>query len=105
MWQLDHANINRELATQLPEVWERIQTLRRRGLRSTDERLRQEFAKAAALVRFYDPGNAALLADEPGARNHELYPIFCGGDVDFMIGGEAARVPDFRPRLNEIDIP
>ncbi|MCA2220734.1 alpha/beta fold hydrolase [Nonomuraea aurantiaca] len=105
MWQLNHANINRELATQLPEVWERIQALRLDGLRSTDEPLRQEFARAAALVRFYDPGNAALLADEPGARNLELYPIFCGEDVDFMIGGEVARIPDFRPRLKEIGLP
>jgi pimeloyl-ACP methyl ester carboxylesterase len=105
MWQLNHANINRELATQFPEVWERIQTLRLEGLRSTDEPLRQEFARAAALVRFYDPDNAALLADEPGARNHELYPIFCGDDVDFMIGGEVARIPDFRPRLKEIGVP
>ncbi|MFG6198560.1 alpha/beta fold hydrolase [Nonomuraea sp. JJY05] len=105
MWQLNHANINRELATQLPEVWERIQALRLDGLRSTDEPLRREFAKAAALVRFYDPANAALLADEPGARNQELYPIFCGDDVDFVIGGEVARIPDFRPRLKEIGVP
>ncbi|WP_327088916.1 alpha/beta hydrolase [Nonomuraea sp. NBC_01738] len=105
MWQLNHANINRELAAQLPETWERIQTLRLDGLRATDQPLRQEFAKAAPLVRFYDPRNAALLADEPGARNQELYPIFCGDDVDFVIGGEVARIPDFRPRLKEISVP
>jgi pimeloyl-ACP methyl ester carboxylesterase len=105
MWQLNHANINRELAAQLPETWERIQALRRSGLRSTDEPMRAEFAAAAPLVRFYDPANAALLATEPGARNEELYPLFCGDDVDFVIGGEVAGLPDFRPRLKELTVP
>jgi hypothetical protein len=44
--------------------------------------------------------HASLLATEPGARNLELYPVFVRADVDFIIGGEVARIPDFRPRLN-----
>ncbi|MFD1537907.1 alpha/beta fold hydrolase [Nonomuraea guangzhouensis] len=105
MWQLNHANINRELATQLPETWERIQALRRSGLPSTSEPMRAEFATAAPLIRFYDPANAALLATEPGARNEELYPLFCGSDIDFVIGGQVPVIPDFRPRLKEIAVP
>ncbi|MBT2227049.1 alpha/beta fold hydrolase [Nonomuraea sp. NEAU-A123] len=105
MWQLNHANINRELAAQLPEAWERIQALRRSGLRSTDEPMRAEFAAAAPLIRFYDPANAALLVTEPGARNEALYPLFCGDDVDFVIGGQVPAIPDFRPRLKEIAVP
>jgi pimeloyl-ACP methyl ester carboxylesterase len=46
-----------------------------------------------------------LLASEPGARNTELYPLFVGADVDFIVGGEVARIPDFRPRLKEITVP
>jgi proline iminopeptidase len=105
MWQLNHANLNRELANQLPEVWERILALRAKGVRSTDPELQQEFAVGAKLVRFYDPDNAALLATEPGARNLELYPLFCGDDVDFVIGGEVARIPDFRSRLGGLTVP
>ncbi|WP_219470532.1 alpha/beta fold hydrolase [Nonomuraea rhizosphaerae] len=105
MWQLNHVNINRELGAQFPETWERIQALRRSGLRSTDAPLRAEFAAAAPLVRFYNPGNAALLATEPGARNDELYPLFCGDDVDFVIGGQVPLIPDFRPRLKELAVP
>ena len=63
------------------------------------------FATAARLVRFYHPDHAALLATEPGARNLELYPVFVGADVDFIIGGEVARIPDFRPRLKDITVP
>lgn len=105
MWQLNHANINRELANQAPEVWERIQELRAQGYASTDPPLREQFAAAAKLVRFYNPDNAALLLNEPGARNVELYPVFVGPDVDFIIGGEVAKIPDFRPRLKEITVP
>lgn len=31
--------------------------------------------------------------------------LLAGADVDFIIGGEVARIPDFRPRLKEITIP
>lgn len=31
--------------------------------------------------------------------------MFAGADVDFIIGGEVARIPDFRPRLREITVP
>jgi hypothetical protein len=56
-------------------------------------------AAAAGAVLLAAGFAAALLASEPGARNVELYPVFVGADVDFIIGGEVSRVPDFRPRL------
>jgi len=105
MWQLNHENINREIANQFPESWARIEDMHRRGLVSTDPRMQQEFAVGMRLVRFYNPDNAARLLTEPGARNTELYPIFCGPDVDFVIGGEIVRIPDFRPRLKDIKVP
>jgi proline iminopeptidase len=105
MWQANHANINAELARQHPEAWERIQALRSQGLSSTDPQMAAQFAAATPLVRFCNPANAALLASEPGARNLELYPVFVGADVDFIIGGEVAKIPDFRPRLKEITLP
>lgn len=105
MWQQNHANINRELENQFPEVWERVQRLRAEGVVSTDPRMQQELSVAAKLVRFFDPDNASRLLTEPGARNLELYPLFCGADVDFIIGGEVARLPDFRPRLKALAMP
>jgi pimeloyl-ACP methyl ester carboxylesterase len=69
MWQLNHVNINRELANQFPEIWSR------------------------------------LLLTEPGSRNVELYPAFCGADVDFIIGGRVPAIPDFRPRLKNLQLP
>ena len=105
MWQANHVNINREIAQQDPERWARIERLHDEGMRSTDPELQAEFAAAQRLVRFYNPDNVALLPSEPGSRNPELYRVFCGDDVDFIIGGEVARIPDFRPRLKELTQP
>lgn len=105
MWQKNHENINREIELQHPEVWERILELRAQGVRSTDPRVQDLYRVHAKLVRFYNPDNAAKLLSEPGARNAELYPVFVGDDVEFFIGGEVAKLPDFRPRLHELRMP
>lgn len=105
MWQRGHRNANRELAHQLPEIWERIEELHVAGVPSTDPVLAALFGQAARVARFYHPDNAALLASEPGARNADLYPLFVGADVDFLVSGQIPAIPDFRPRLAEIRIP
>jgi pimeloyl-ACP methyl ester carboxylesterase len=45
------------------------------------------------------------LLSEPGPRNLELYQQSCGADVDFVLGGEIPRIPDFRQRLRELTVP
>jgi proline iminopeptidase len=105
MWHLNHVNINREIANQYPEIWGKIQALRAEGISSTDPKMQELFAPAATLVRFYNPENARQIATEAGARNFQLYPLFCGEDVDFMIGNEVAKIPDFRPRLKQVTVP
>jgi proline iminopeptidase len=105
MWQRNHENINREIELQYPEVWDRILTLRSEGVPSTDPRVQQLYAVHARLCRFYDPDNALRVPSEPGSKNAELYPVFVGEDVEFFIGGEVARLPDFRQRLRELGMP
>jgi proline iminopeptidase len=105
MWQRNHENINRELELQYPEVWDQILGFRAQGVPSTDPRVQQLYAVHSRLCRFYDPDNAAKLPSEPGSKNAELYPVFAGDDVEFFIGGEVARLPDFRPRLRELRMP
>jgi proline iminopeptidase len=105
MWQKNHENINRELELQYPEVWEQVLALRAEGVRSTDPRVQRLYAVHSKLVRFYNPDNAAKLLTEPGSRNADLYPVFAGEDVEFFIGGEVARLPDFRPRLKDLAMP
>lgn len=105
MWQRNHENINREIANQFPEIWEQILALRAQGVRSTDPRIQTLYAVHGPLVRFYNPDNAKKLLSEPGSKNAELYPVFVGDDVEFFIGGEVARLPDFRPRLKDLAMP
>jgi len=107
MWQANHLNLNRELSNQFPELWDEIAALHAQGVPSTAPEMQRRFAAAFKLVRFYDPDHAARLPGlaDPLARNAELYPVFCGADVDFIIGGEVPRIPDFRPRLREIACP
>lgn len=105
MWQKNHENINRELELHYPEVWERIIALRQQGVRSTDARMQELYRVHAKLVRFYNPENAARMLSEPGSRNAALYPVFVGEDVEFFIGGEVAKLPDFRPRLASLRMP
>lgn len=105
MWQKNHENINREIENQFPEVWEQIRMLRAQGLRSTDPRVQELYRVHSKIVRFYNPDNAARLLSEPSARNEALYPIFVGDDVEFFIGGEVAKLPDFRPRLKDLAMP
>lgn len=105
MWQKNHENLNREIENQAPETWQKIMELKRDGLKSTHPKIQALFAPMAKLVRFYNPNNAQLIATEDKSRNVELYPIFCGEDVDFIIGGEVAKLPDFRPRLKDIKQP
>lgn len=105
MWQKNHENINRELENQYPEVWEEIQQFRRQGHSASSKEMKALLGKHGPLIRWYNPDHASLLKTEPGARNEELYVAFAGGDVDFIIGGEVARLPDFRPRLKELKMP
>jgi proline iminopeptidase len=105
MWQRNHENINRELELQYPEVWDQIRVFRAQGVPSTHPRVQQLYAVHSRLCRFYNPDNAAKVPSEPGSKNAALYPVFAGEDVEFFIGGEVARLPDFRPRLHELRMP
>lgn len=105
MWQKNHENINREIAHQDPKTWAEIEKLHVQGVPSTAPPMAALFFSAVGYLRFFNPSNASRIATEENARNTELYPLFCGEDVDFKIGGEIIKIPDFRMRLKDISIP
>lgn len=102
MWALNHQNINRELENQFPEVWEHIQSLRAKGEPSSSQKMRELFAAHAAIIRWYNPDNAANLHTQV---DKDLYYRFVGQDIEFENGGELLKLPDFRPRLRELSMP
>lgn len=105
MWQRNHENINHELERQFPEIWDQILELRAAGYRSSSPEMRVLFAKHRPLVRFYNPDHATKLLSDRWSHNDELYFAFAGEDIEFFIGGEVARLPDFRARLKELTLP
>ncbi|AWV07303.1 alpha/beta fold hydrolase [Marilutibacter maris] len=105
MWKLNHDNINAELEKQYPEVWERIQGLRERGYTSSSPEMQALYAVHSPLIRWYNPDRAHRRRTEPGSTNKALYWEFVGHDIDFEPGGEVVRLPDFRPRLGELEMP
>lgn len=105
MWQQNHENINNELRNQFPVEWRQIEAGRAEGRLSTQPEMQALFANAAAIVRFFNPDNAKLVATEPGDRNRELYREFVGPDIDFIVGRQIATLPDFRPRLQQLRVP
>lgn len=105
MWQRNHENINRELENQFPEAWAEIQRLRAAGVASSDPDMQALFARHGSIVRWFNPARATRLLSEPGSRNAALYYDFVGHDIDFFIGGELTRIPDFRPKLKDLAMP
>jgi proline iminopeptidase len=105
MWKANHDNINAELERQFPDEWDEILALRARGVLSSSSEMQRLFAVHGPLTRWYDASRAASLPTEPGSPNRALYYAFVGDDIEFDIGGEVAKLPDFRPRLAELAMP
>jgi proline iminopeptidase len=105
MWQGNHENLNRELENQHPELWDEILRLRAAGHRSSSPAMQRAFAQHGSITRWFSPEHAERLLSEPGSKNPDLYYRFVGSDIEFIIGGQVAAIPDFRPRLHELQMP
>ena len=103
MWQANNDNCNYEIRNQFPEVWERIQAVRRKGLHSSAPEHQKAYAELPlGLFYYYDASNAARTA--PLDVNPDVYYTIAGDDADFLIGGDAARL-DFRRDLSKLRMP
>lgn len=103
MWQTNNDNCNFEIRNQYPDVWEKLQAMRARGVRSSaPEHQQLYYGIPLGLFYFYDASKAARLPREPG--NTEVYYAIAGADADFEIGGDIAAL-DFRPDLGKLHMP
>jgi proline iminopeptidase len=103
MWQANNDNCNREIQNQYPDVWEKLQAMRARGVRSSaPEHQELYYGVPLGLFYFYDGAKAVRLPKEPG--NTEVYYAIAGQDADFKIGGDIAAL-DFRPELGKLRMP
>ncbi len=103
MWQANNDNCNYEIRNQYPEVWERLQKMRARGVRSSAPEHQQEYyGVPLGLFYFYDASKAGTLPPVDG--NTDVYYAIAGDDADFVIGGDIAAL-DFRADLQKLKIP
>jgi len=103
MWQANNDNCNYEIRNQYPEVWEKLQKMRARGVRSSaPEHQKEYYGVPLGLFYFYDAAKAGALPEEPG--NTDVYYTIAGGDADFVIGGDIAAL-DFRADLQKLRMP
>ncbi len=101
MWQANNDSCNYEMQEQYPEVWNKLQELRARGLRSSAPEHQQLYDSVPlGLFYFHDASKIRLLPDEPG--NDEVYYTIAGDDADFVIGGDIAAL-DFKSGSPETD--
>lgn len=103
MWQTNNDNCNREIRNQYPGVWEKLEALRARGVRSSAlEHQELYYGVPLGLFYFYDAAKVARLPIDPS--NTEVYYSIAGADADFEIGGDIAAL-DFRPDLGKLRVP
>jgi proline iminopeptidase len=103
MWQTNNDSCNDEIRKQYPEVWEQLQRIRARGLRSSaPEHQKAYYGVPLGLFYFHDASKEKLLAKEES--NNEVYYTIAGDDADFVIGGDIAAL-DFRAGLEKLKMP
>lgn len=103
MWQANNDSCNYEIRNQYPEVWDELQRLRAKGLRSSaPEHQKLYYSVPLGLFYFHDASKAALLPKEQG--NNDVYYAVAGNDADFQVGGDIAAL-DFRPDLPKLKMP
>lgn len=103
MWQANNDNCNYEIRNQYPEVWERLQKMRARGIRSSaPEHQKEYYGVPLGLFYFYDASKAGTLPQVDG--NTDVYYAIAGDDADFVIGGDIAAL-DFRADLQKLKMP
>ena len=103
--QLAQTRFNDELRYQLPELWAKVQAMRKRGVRSSDADFQAVYGVPPLYHYFYNPDNARQLpAADPDLYNPELWYAMAGPDADFKVEGELARF-DVRGRLRELKMP
>jgi proline iminopeptidase len=103
MCQANNDSCNYEIRNQYPEVWEELQRMRAKGLRSSaPEHQKAYYGVPLGLFYFHDASKAALLPKEEG--NNDVYYAVAGGDADFKVGGDIAAL-DFRADLAKLKMP
>jgi proline iminopeptidase len=102
-WQRANERFNARLAATLPDLWTKVEALRRAGVKESDPRLQaaygDRFLQQFALFFFFDRRKAARIRFDESTFNMEQYLAICGPDCDFQLG-QTMLALDFRGGLS-----
>lgn len=103
MWQLANNEFSYALLkSQYPEVWHRLDSMRRHGILSSDSSYQAIYNSVNdGMFYYYNPNNNAT---ENFDINTDVYWQIVGVNGDVVIGGDIANL-DFRPYLKNIKAP
>lgn len=99
--------LNRAMAAQFPEHWDRLQAMTARGVRSGDDAYQAVYGEVADRLYWFDPRNAARRWRSPDTRDRfdpAVYSAFMGPDSERSVGG-TLKGYDPRPRMQALQIP
>lgn len=107
-WQRNIDNVNHFIENQYPEVWARLQALRRAGRPSCDPEYQALYGEPIGQLYWRDPAKAAarpIASTDPrdGSRP-AVYCAIVGADAEIVVGGTMANF-DMRPRLAAVRVP
>jgi proline iminopeptidase len=103
-WQIGNEVLNDDIRNQFPEMWEKVEAVRRRGLHGGAAEHQALYDAPLGLSWFYDASNEEKISKEPGAMNSDVYFTIAGDDADFLVGGDISRL-DFRTELKRLKMP
>ena len=106
MWQEGNNDTwNFEIRNQFPEIWAKLQAIRRSGRLSGDPEYQAIQGEVpASLFYYYDPSNARRPIYADSSLNLDVYLQIAGADADVVLGGGLGSF-DFRSQLRTIGTP
>ncbi|MCG2584932.1 alpha/beta fold hydrolase [Massilia sp. TS11] len=106
-WQANIDSVAYFIANQYPEVWAKLQALRRDGVKSSDSAYQALQGDAEGDLYWYDLRNAARRPPPGDPRERfraDVYFAMLGDDPEVQVGGAMARF-DARPVLQQLRTP
>ncbi len=107
-WQRNIDNVNHFVRNQYPEVWEKLQALRRRGVLSCATEYEDVYGGPVSQLYWHDQAKAAtrpkVSTDPRDKPRPSVYCDMIGADAEWVTGGTMARF-DARPALATVRVP
>lgn len=106
-WQANIDSVARFIECQYPEVWARLDALRRHGVKSSAPQYQDLQGQAEGDLYWYDLANAARRPPPGDPRERfraDVYFAMLGDDPEVTVGGAMARF-DARPVLRRLQVP